>query len=234
VGPACQLCLPHRADWPWPLSSVASSHPAPLDLRPWDARRGIYPTPWFPSLIALLNLSSSSPIFNGVKAINAGVNHLSHPSLVLPRPPIKGEHPHRVSSHLSPLLFPSHHAWAAVSPRATAQAPVRPEPSSPCSSPPFAPPPASFGAPERPEAKLRWARHRGSTVHRPTSPGPPCVDPVHGINRWKIICYSGYFGNLAKRSLDSCEINLRSRSCGFCTQAPRFFLKLTRGPWFFN
>jgi hypothetical protein len=29
-------------------------------------------------------------------------------------------------------------------------------------------------------------------VHRPTSPGPPCVDPVHGINCWKIIRYSDY------------------------------------------
>jgi hypothetical protein len=31
--------------------------------------------------------------------------------------------------------------------------------------------------------------------------GPPCVDPVHGITRRKIICYSDYFENLAKRSL---------------------------------
>jgi hypothetical protein len=29
-------------------------------------------------------------------------------------------------------------------------------------------------------------------VHRPTGPDPPGVDPVHGINRWKIIRYSDY------------------------------------------
>jgi hypothetical protein len=45
VGPACQLCPPHRADRPRPLSSVTSDHPAPPDLRPRDAQRGIYPTP---------------------------------------------------------------------------------------------------------------------------------------------------------------------------------------------
>jgi hypothetical protein len=38
---------------------------------------------------------------------------------------------------------------------AAAQALVRPEPNSPCSSLSFAPPPVSFGAPERPEAILR-------------------------------------------------------------------------------
>jgi hypothetical protein len=31
-----------------------------------------------------------------------------------------------------------------------------------------------------------------STVHHPTGPGPPCVDPVRRINRWKIIRYSDY------------------------------------------
>jgi hypothetical protein len=36
-------------------------------------------------LISLLNLSSSRPIFNGVKAINASVNHPGHPSPALPR-----------------------------------------------------------------------------------------------------------------------------------------------------
>jgi hypothetical protein len=45
VGPACQLCLPHRTDRPRPLSPVTSGHPVPPDLRPRDARRGIYPTP---------------------------------------------------------------------------------------------------------------------------------------------------------------------------------------------
>jgi hypothetical protein len=52
---------------------------------------------------------------------------------------------------------------------------------------------------------------------------PPDRDPEHGINRWKIIRYSDYFGNLAKRSLDFCKINLWSRFCRFCTQTPRVF-----------
>jgi hypothetical protein len=117
-----------------------------------------------------------------------------------------------------------------------AQAPVSLESSSPRSPLHFAPPPVSFGSPEWPEAKLRCARrlalflrHRGSTVHRPTSPGPPCVDSAHGINRWKIICYSDYseilqrgswtfmkstrgpdFANFALRPLGFSEINPRS------------------------
>jgi hypothetical protein len=37
AGPACQLCLPHHADRPRPLSPIASGHPAPPDLRPRDA-----------------------------------------------------------------------------------------------------------------------------------------------------------------------------------------------------
>jgi hypothetical protein len=45
AGPACQLCLPHCAGRPRPLSPVTSDHPAPPDLRPRDARQGNYPTP---------------------------------------------------------------------------------------------------------------------------------------------------------------------------------------------
>jgi hypothetical protein len=66
-------------------------------------------------------------------------------------------------------------------------------------------------------------------VHRPTDPGPLCVDPVHGINRWKIIRYSDYseilqrgpwtfvkstrgpnFADFALRPFGFSEINLRS------------------------
>jgi hypothetical protein len=39
-----------------------------------------------PPLISLLILSSSRPVFNGVKAINTGVNRPGHPSPALPRP----------------------------------------------------------------------------------------------------------------------------------------------------
>jgi hypothetical protein len=56
--------------------------------------------------------------------------------------------PHRVSRDLvMPPPLPGRYA--------AARAPVRPKPSSPCSSLPFAPPPVSFAAPERPKAELR-------------------------------------------------------------------------------
>jgi hypothetical protein len=45
AGPACQLCLPHHAGRPQPLSPITSGHPASPDLRPRDARQGNYPTP---------------------------------------------------------------------------------------------------------------------------------------------------------------------------------------------
>jgi hypothetical protein len=44
-GPICQMCLPHRAGRPRPLSSMPSSHPTPPDLRPRDARQDNYPAP---------------------------------------------------------------------------------------------------------------------------------------------------------------------------------------------
>jgi hypothetical protein len=66
-------------------------------------------------------------------------------------------------------------------------------------------------------------------VHRPTDPGPLCLDPVHEINRWKIIRYSDYseilqrgpwtfvkstrgpnFADFALRPFGFSEINLRS------------------------
>jgi hypothetical protein len=61
----------------------------------------------FPSLKSPLK---PSPVLYGVKAINANVKLPDRPSQALPRPHIKGEHPHRVSPHHSPLLFPSLHA----------------------------------------------------------------------------------------------------------------------------
>jgi hypothetical protein len=41
-GPICQMCLPHRAGQPRPLSSIPSGHPTPPDLRP---RQDNYPAP---------------------------------------------------------------------------------------------------------------------------------------------------------------------------------------------
>jgi hypothetical protein len=42
-GPIYQMCLPHRAARPRPLSSIPSGHPTPPDLRPSDARQDNYP-----------------------------------------------------------------------------------------------------------------------------------------------------------------------------------------------
>jgi hypothetical protein len=44
-GPDCQMCLPHHAGRPRPLSSVPSSHLTPHDLRPRDAQQDNYPAP---------------------------------------------------------------------------------------------------------------------------------------------------------------------------------------------
>jgi hypothetical protein len=111
-----------------------------------------------------------------------------------------------------------------------ARAPVRPEPSSPHSPLCFAPPPPSFGAPERPEAKLRSARRRAhcprrrrSTVDRARPAGPRRRGPGPRSYPLEINSLFGLFGNFAKRPLDFCEINPRSRFCRFCTQTPRVF-----------
>jgi hypothetical protein len=83
-------------------------------------------------------------------------------------------------------------------------------------------------------------------VHRPTGPGPPGVDPVHGINRWKIICYSDYleilqrvpwtfvkstrdpdFADFALRPLGFSKINPRSVIFQF---GPKFEKYLQKGP----
>jgi hypothetical protein len=88
-------------------AATALRPPSVAQLHASGATGPLPPRLHFPSLKSRLK---PSPVFNGVKAINAGVKLPGHPSPSLPRPPIKGEHPHRVSPHLSPLLFPSLHA----------------------------------------------------------------------------------------------------------------------------
>jgi hypothetical protein len=158
---------------PSPTSSRPSSpapppipgHRAPLSSAPRVPSSRYHLAFISPPLISLLNLSSSQPVFNGVKANNVGVNRPGHPTPA----PIKGEHPPRASPHLSRSYFPlsppeqpSHRAPLPPHSKPSspgllnaARAPMRPEPSSPRTPLRFAPPPASFGAPERPEAKLR-------------------------------------------------------------------------------
>jgi hypothetical protein len=96
--------IPHLQS---PELTRAAAAPRPLSathLHASGATRPLPPRLHFPSLNSPLK---PSPVFNGVKAINTKVKLIGHPSPALPRPPIKGEHPHRVSLHLSPLLFPS-------------------------------------------------------------------------------------------------------------------------------
>jgi hypothetical protein len=127
-------------------------------LRASGAAEPLPPRVHFPSLNFPLK---PSPVFNGIKAINTGVNRPRPPLPGAPPNPIKGEHHPGSSPHLSQPIFASLHARASLSPsaatsgsaplspglHAAARAPVRPEPSSPCSSLSFAPPPVSFGAP---------------------------------------------------------------------------------------
>jgi hypothetical protein len=87
--------------------SPTSSHSSAAELYASGATGPLPPRLHFPSFNSLLK---PSPVFNGVKAINAGIKLPGHPSLAFPRPPIKGEHPHQVSPHLSPHLYPSLHA----------------------------------------------------------------------------------------------------------------------------
>jgi hypothetical protein len=88
-------------------TATAPRPPSATQLHASGATGPLPPRLQFPSLKSPLK---PSPIFNGIKAINAGIKLPGHPSPTLPRPPIKGKHPHRVSPRLSPLLFPSLHA----------------------------------------------------------------------------------------------------------------------------
>jgi hypothetical protein len=141
-----------------PCTTTASRPPRATQLRASGAAEPLPPRLHFPSLNFPLK---PSPVFNGIKAINTGVNRPRPPLPGAPPNPIKGEHHPGSSPHLSQPIFASLHARASLSPsaatsgsaplspglHAAARAPVRPEPSSPCSSLSFAPPPVSFGAP---------------------------------------------------------------------------------------
>jgi hypothetical protein len=64
-------------------AATASRPPSATQLRASGATEPLPPRLHFPSLNSPLK---PSPVFNGVKAINAGINPLSHPSPALPRP----------------------------------------------------------------------------------------------------------------------------------------------------
>jgi hypothetical protein len=81
-------------------------------------------------------------------------------------------------------------------------------------------------------------------VHRSTGVGPPGVDPVHRINRWKIIRYSDYseilqrgpwtfgkstrgpdFADFALKPLGFSEINPRSVIFQFVPEFKKYLQK---------
>jgi hypothetical protein len=77
-----------------PELARAATAPRPPSAAQLHASGATGPLParlQFPSLKSPLK---HSPVFSGVKTINAGVKLPVHPSLVLPRSPIKGENPH--------------------------------------------------------------------------------------------------------------------------------------------
>jgi hypothetical protein len=105
-GPAITSIL-HLQPLELACTATAPRPPSTAQLHASGATGPLPPQLHFPSLKSPLK---PLPVFNSVKAINAGIKLPGHPSPVLLWPPIKGEHPHRVSPHLSPLLFPSVHA----------------------------------------------------------------------------------------------------------------------------
>jgi hypothetical protein len=165
---------PHFSDNRAPLvSSVFPTVPADLDREPSAPPLPALPAPRlgcrqaftapssFPSLIPFkpslndLNGYSSPPLLRPPGALPWPYkSHLDDPRST----------PHLTEPFSSPLPRwnpspPSSRDLFAPPPspgRHTAtRAPVRPEPRSPCLPLRFAPPPVSFGAPERPEAELR-------------------------------------------------------------------------------
>jgi hypothetical protein len=75
--------VPHLLPPELTSAATASRPPNATQLRASGATEPLPPRLHFPSLNSPLN---PSPVFNGVKAINASVNPPSHPSSVLPRP----------------------------------------------------------------------------------------------------------------------------------------------------
>jgi hypothetical protein len=86
TGPHMLVSSPTSNHPSSPTPPPIPGHRAPLSSAPRVPSSRYHLAFISPPLISLLNLSSSRPVFNGVKAINAGVNHPGHPSSALPRP----------------------------------------------------------------------------------------------------------------------------------------------------
>jgi hypothetical protein len=168
--PSASSPSPHRPiSLMSPLLLIASGHHASPGLQHRDANRSLHSPALTPPFNPPLIPSSSRPTFNGVKAITVGRFPLPHPSVPLrghykrarstsshhhtqPRPPLLAP---ESATPTPPSIDRRHRFPPSPDHLVTARAPVRPEPSSPCSPLSVVPPPASFRAPEWPEAMLR-------------------------------------------------------------------------------
>jgi hypothetical protein len=109
LGPTCQIHpLPHAGR---PRSEIPHASPQLIAPRlPASIISTPIKAPYSPALIPPLeSLLTPSPAIKGVSHKFPAVTH-RHFFPGAPLAPIKGEHHLRVTPHLSPLLFPSHHA----------------------------------------------------------------------------------------------------------------------------
>jgi hypothetical protein len=86
TGPQMSVPSPTSSRSSSPVLPPIPGHRAPLSSAPRVPSSRYHLAFISPPIIFLLNLSSSRSVFNGVKAINAGVNRPGHPSPALPRP----------------------------------------------------------------------------------------------------------------------------------------------------
>jgi hypothetical protein len=109
VGPARQVHPSPRAGRPQSRRHLASPHPITLRRLASSIEMPIN-APYSPALIPPLESPlTPSPAINGHDCKSPAVTHRQlHPEQ--PPAPIKGEHHHRASPHLSPPLFSSLHA----------------------------------------------------------------------------------------------------------------------------
>jgi hypothetical protein len=117
--------VPHLQPPELARAATASRPPSAAQLRASGATEPLPSHLHFPSLNSPLK---PSPVFNGVKAINASVDPPRPPLPGAPPTPIKGEHHPRSSPHLSQPLFASLHAQASLSPSAAASGSAPPSP----------------------------------------------------------------------------------------------------------
>jgi hypothetical protein len=193
-----------------------------------------------PLLISLLNLSSSRPSSMALKPLTLVLTTPATPPRRSPGP-YKRRAPPQSSPHLFQPLFASLHTPAFLSPSAAASPfctvvapPPHRRPSSGETRAEFPSLPSPFYAPagehwctratggQAPVSVPSCPLSAPASVHGgPSTPASPRrCEPGPWIYPLENNSLFGLFGIFAKRSLDFCKINPRSR---FCTQTPRVF-----------